>query len=451
MVRRGHVVQAMRVPAGTAQDPPSWRGAMTVRIERTLVYEDSNGHRGEVHQDEIPAFREPVVILGDPGLGKTELTKALGERRGMRYVHAGKFRRHARPDTLIGAGERIVIDGLDEIASAEPGGSMDAVLGQLSKLDCPPFVLSCREADWLGAEYRAKIEEDYDAAPVVLHLQPFSYEDMLAFLSNEFPEIDADDLLYHLDSRGIGSLYENPLTLRMLGKVMQDEGALPGTRAQLFDRACRAMLEERNRHHENDAHANRTGDELLLAAGAVCSAQLICDRIAVYTGATRRTPEDCLSVADVEQLPSGGAARDGLRTRLFQAEGENRFTHIHRAVAEYLGAKWLAHCCDEGVSERRIFALFGPANTVSGSLRGLYGWIPHFSGPLGRPLHRNRSLRRAVLRRCGNARSRPGAGLAQRPEGVVLDGCRLVRATKGAPPRVASDACRTQGRHPPHS
>ena len=350
---------------------------MTVRIERTLVYEDPNGHRGEIHQDEIPSFREPVVILGDPGLGKTELTRALGERPGMRYVHAGTFQRHARPDTLIDASARLVIDGLDEIASAEPGGAIDAVLGQLSKLDYPPFIVSCREADWLGAADRAKIEQDYGAPPVLLRLQPFSYEDVLAFLSNEFTGIDADGLLDHLDRRGLGSLWENPLTLRMLGEVMQEEGALPDTRAQLFDRACRVMLEERNPLHEINGHVSRTEDELLLAAGAVCSAQLICDRIAVYTGGIRKTPEDCLNVADIAQLPSGGAARDALRTRLFQAEGENRFAHIHRAVAEYLGAKWLVHCCDEGVSERRIFAFFGRADTS-----GLYGWIPHFGGPL---------------------------------------------------------------------
>ena len=373
---------------------------MTVRIERTLVYEDSNGHWGKVHQDKIPGFREPVVILGDPGLGKTELTEALGERPGMRYVHAGTFQRHADPGRLIDDGERVVIDGLDEIASAEPGGSIDVVLRQLSKLDYPPFILSCREADWMGAAYRAKIEEDYRAEPVVLHLQPFSYEDMLAFLSNEFPGIDADGLLEHLDGRGIGSLCENPLTLQMLGEVMQAAGALPDTRAQLFDRACCVLLQERNPHHEYDAHANRTEDELLLAAGAVCSAQLICDRIAVYTGATSRTPEDSLSVADVARLPAGGAAREALKTRLFQAEGEHRFTHIHRAVAEYLGARWLAHCRAEGVSQRRVSALFGLANRVSASLRGLYGWVPHFGGPLAR--HCIETDPYAVLR-CGAA------------------------------------------------
>ena len=69
-------------------------------------------------------------------------------------------------------------------------------------------------------------------------------------------------------------------------------------------------------------------------------------------------------------------------------------------MAEYLGAKWLAHCCDEGISQRRISALFGRANTVSGSLRGLYGWIPHFGGPLAE--HCIETDPYAVLR-CGAA------------------------------------------------
>ena len=409
------------------------KAAMTVRIERKLVHEDPNGHWKEIHQDEIRSFREPVVILGDPGLGKTELTKWLGDQPGLQCVPAGKFERHADPATLIDKGECIVIDGVDEVATGEHDSPVGAVLRQLSKLDYPRFILSCREASWLGAADRAKIEQDYDAVPVLLHLQPFSYEDVLAFLSSEFPGIDADGLLDHLDGRGITSLCENPLTLRMLGEVIREEGALPDTRAQLFDRACCAMLEERNPLYEWGTHAvSRTEDELLLAAGALCSAQLMCDRVAVYKGAIRKTPEDCLNVADVVPLPSGDAARDVLQTRLFQAEGENRFTHIHRAVAEYLGARWLVHCCEEGGSERRIFALFGRADKVS--LRGLYGWIPHFGGSLA-----ERSIEtvpQAVLR-CGAA------------ETLDLDGARnLLNVLKGLPWLGAGFFARPLERHP---
>ena len=68
--------------------------------------------------------------------------------------------------------------------------------------------------------------------------------------------------------------------------------------------------------------------------------------------------------------------------RLFQAEGEGRFTHVHRVVAEYLGAKWLARCFDTGLSERRIFGLFLQGDGVPTSLRGLHAWTGHFSDAL---------------------------------------------------------------------
>ena len=89
-----------------------------------------------------------------------------------------------------------------------------------------------------------------------------------------------------------------------------------------------------------------------------------------------------MHIADVAALPFGAAAEDVLRTRLFSADGENRSTHVHRVVAEYLGAKWLAVCFDSGRSERRIFSLFRPGDGVPTSLRGLHAWLAHFSPAL---------------------------------------------------------------------
>ena len=325
-----------------------------------------------------------MVILGDPGLGKTVLTRWLGEQPGMKFVRAGTFVRAANPSNSVAETERIVVDGLDEIASAAPGGAVDAVLKQLSAIGNPPFVLSCRAADWLGAADRVKIGDDYDAAPVLLHLRPFTEDDARAFLSEEFPAIDSAEVLAHLARCGIESLYENPLTLRMLGEVAQDDGPLPETRAQLFDRACRVMLREPNPHHDQDSHARRSEEELLLGAGAVYAAQLLCGRIGVFDGPHMETPEGYLNVVDVAKFPFARAANDALRVRLFQSEVENRFTHVHRVIAEYLGAKWLARSFEAGVSEKRIFALFRRGEGVPTSLRGLHAWIAHFNEALAR-------------------------------------------------------------------
>ena len=246
----------------------------------------------------------------------------------------------------------------------------------------PAFILSCREADWLGAADRIRIKDDYGDEPVLLRLQPFTRDDARTFLSQEFPEIDPHSLLDHIAERGIEALYGNPLTLRMLGEVALVSGSLPETRADLFDRACRVMLKEKNPRHHGASHTQTGEKELLLAAGAVCATQLLCDRVGVYTGPNAETPEGFLHVADVKGLPRCASTNEALKTRIFQAEGENLFTHIHRVIAEYLGAKWLACCFEDGISEKRIFGLFRQGEGVPTSLRGLHAWMAHFSEPL---------------------------------------------------------------------
>ena len=53
-------------------------------------------------------------------------------------------------------------------------------------------------------------------------------------------------------------------------------------------------------------------------------------------------------------------------------------------IAEYLGARWLARSFEAGVSEKRIFALFGQGEGVPTSLRGLHAWLAHFNEILAR-------------------------------------------------------------------
>ena len=343
---------------------------------------DPNGNAEIIDQGEIATILAPVIILGDPGLGKSVLTQGLGDMPTMRYMRAGTFARAADPASLIEKGQRIVIDGLDEIASSTPGGGIDSVLTKLSDMNHPSFILSCREVDWRGAADQIKIQDDYGAKPVLLHLQPFDYGDAHEFLSHEFPELNAADVLDRLATRGLDGIYKNPLTLRLLGEVARSEPDLPETRAELLDRACHVMLTEENPRHADAPHTQTTAEELLHSAGAICATQLLCDRIGVYDGPNSQTPDGFVNVSDITQLPFSDAARHALRTRLFEAEGELRFTYVHRVVAEYLGAKWLAACFDQGHSQKRILALLRHGEGVPTSLRGLHAWIAHFSAAL---------------------------------------------------------------------
>ena len=358
---------------------------MATRIDRTLVLRDRRGARRQIRQYEILRFNQPVVILGDPGMGKSVLARTLGECPGMTCISAGTFVRRADGASLVSEGGRIIVDGLDEMASSVPGDAVDRVLSKLSAIHNPLFILTCRQADWLGAADRVEIERDYGQDVLILHLQPFTRDDAREFLSQKFPEVDADQILNYLANRGLEDIYRNPLTLRMLGETAREAGDLPDSRAELFKRACKLMLREESELQQNKPHAHRSQDELLLAAGAICATQLLCDREGVYTGPYMKTPDEFANVEDIQKLRLAEPARDALRFRLFPGEGEQRFTHIHRVIAEYLGARWLARCVEEGVSERRILGLFRHGDGVPTSLRGLHAWIPHFSQALARP------------------------------------------------------------------
>ena len=71
--------------------------AMVNPIDRNLAYEDDERKRRSIGQADIAAIDKPVVILGDPGLGKTVLAQALGALPGLTYCRASKFSRAASP------------------------------------------------------------------------------------------------------------------------------------------------------------------------------------------------------------------------------------------------------------------------------------------------------------------------------------------------------------------
>ena len=331
----------------------------------------------------IAALPGPVVILGDPGLGKSTLTQMLGKRGSNLYVRAGTFVRSKSPiDFLPDQGGRLVIDGLDEVASTAIGGGVDAVLGQLSAIGNPHFILSSREADWHGASARVRIEDDYGDAVSILHLEPFSRDEAGIFLQAFFPQIDAEAVLDHLAACGLEEIYKNPLTLRMIGEIARTETSLPVTRAELLESACILMLKEENPRHQDSSHALCSDKDLLLAAGAICASLLLSDRLGIFTGSTAKTPDSFLHLSSVKALPLAEAAADALKTRLFQADGESRFIANHRVIAEYLGARWLAACFDQGASERRLRTIIMQSGGVPTSLRGLNAWLAHFSNAL---------------------------------------------------------------------
>ena len=344
--------------------------------ERRLVQFDRDGECRVVDPGELESCVDPVVILGDPGMGKTTLLRGLCERTDLTYLHAAALVRAEDPMALIPEDALPVVDGLDEIATPAAGSAVEAVLSRLRETESLPPVLACRAAEWRDAADLARIEDAYAREPMVLYLAPFDDDEARAFLTREYPGIQVHALLQHLRNRELAHVCGNPLVLRLFAEAARGGGGLPGTRAELLERASRAMAGQ-DRGPQVVRLVRRDEEELLLASGAICATMLLCNLAGVHDRVPGEAPAGFLNVADIEALPFAGDAAEALATRLFRAEGEGRFSYFHRVLAEYLGARWLARCVDEGLSAERAHTLFGRG--VPTALRGMHAWLARLS------------------------------------------------------------------------
>ena len=324
----------------------------------------------EKHSDE-----GAYVLLAPPGSGKTSEFQRQADLCGGLFVTARDF--IAFEDKSEWHGRTLFIDGLDEVRAGLADGRkpFDGIRNNLQRLGNPEFRLSCREADWFGSNDRQRLES---VAPqrkiLVLRLDPLAIEEIKAVLYKNHNVEDPDAFVEMAQQRGVAALLENPLSLRLLIKaVFKNEW--PESRIQTFEMACKTLADESNEEHQKATDRERANTEVLLdTAGQLCAVQLLAGAPGIRLGA--RSQDD--SFIELNELT--GATRalqlESLKTRLFEAPNSEFAIPLHRQVAEFLGARYLAGLVENGLPVNRILALMsGYDGMIVTELRGLCAWL----------------------------------------------------------------------------
>jgi hypothetical protein len=338
-------------------------------IERKLWYETDR--RITLTQDELRQRAEPLVILGEAGMGKSSLLEWLAQSAEFALCTARQLINRRNPVTLLGNARVLVIDALDEVSAQKDGEAVDLVLQRLGELDYPQFVLSCRVADWRSATGLEAIREQYDEQPLELHLLPFTDDDAIAFLGGRLSIETARDVVPHFNRRGLQGLLGNPQTLELVAHVA-DKGDLPETRGELFRSAVDVLRVEHRDTKVDNQPAREAG---LDAAGAAFAGLVVTGSEAIVRTATMNGTAAELQLAEIERLPGGAKVRSILDTRLFKAEGADRFSYWHRSIGEFLGAYWLSKLANTKKKRARLLSLFHGQRLVPASLRGIHAWL----------------------------------------------------------------------------
>ncbi|MER8438744.1 hypothetical protein [Mesorhizobium sp. M1393] len=349
-----------------------------VYFPRRLTLTDASILDNRVDEAGLLALVDNKVVLGEPGMGKSKLMRELGRRLGVEPITAIRFINAKNPEKLMSAGTPVLIDGLDEAMSRREGDAIDAILAQLEEADSPPFILSCRSREW-QARSVTNLRQLYGADPRILTLEPFDRLEARAYLVAQHSSVDADHVLDHLTAHSLEELYRNPLTLDLMGRVAETDTQLPGTRAALFERVCTLVWPEHDPDRQDEGLAQLTQDEALDAAGAIAASLLFAGAEAASAAGATLVQQGDLRLADLEKLPTAEAARAIFSSKLFHSVGPSRAKPIHRVIAEYLGARWLARQAATPRAQRRVLAQLHGSGGVPASLRGLHAWLAYHS------------------------------------------------------------------------
>ena len=350
---------------------------MQTYVPRHLRYLDGRVHDRRMPEEDLVGASRCVVVLGEPGMGKSALLERFAAASGWAIRSAASFVHHPRPEELVRAGKGIVVDGLDELLAARESDPVNRVLRQLIASGCPPFVMSCRVADWKGAVAARDLGAEYGDGPVVMAIEPLGREGAVAFLTGVLGLGRSEEVVDHLDRMGMPEFYGNPLTLRLLAEVASLGGGLPRSRADLLLRACGVMWGEGGEVHGNTRLAALDEDTALSAAGALSAALVLTGSETITLGPQGLSTRGVVHATALRTLPDGEHAPATVGSRLFVAvaNGSGGFKPVHRTIAEFLGARWLARSLPDDQARARALAILRVDGGVPASLRGLHAWL----------------------------------------------------------------------------
>ena len=355
---------------------------MNMRVERTCTKLGRNGADSpEAESKLLSAYRsaQAYVLLGDPGSGKTTAfdteCKKLGDEA--KFISARDFLIYDDSALNELRGRTLFIDGLDEVraGASDIRSPFDRIRGLLIKLGRPRFRISCREADWLGESDRQRLQlVAKNSTVAALRLDPLTPTDVENILRGSLAVRDPSGFVAQARERGVDGLLLNPQGLELLAKAVHQGNGWPNSRIETFELACVQMAGEYNREHRSAKRPGFPIGSLIDSAGRLCALQLMADLIGYSldedsSNADYPTLDACVQ-GDSSEL------RAALSSKLFKADGDQRFSPVHRQIAEFLGAKHLAALIEKGLPSRRVLALMtGGDGTVVTALRGLSAWL----------------------------------------------------------------------------
>lgn len=310
-----------------------------------------------------------VVVLAEPGAGKTRLLGEFGRIWGVQPIRASVFRHR----TLSSTNNSLIIDALDEAAKIDQS-AMDHVIVKAQESSNGRVIFASRLSEWADARTHF-IRDCFGIAPIIVRIEPLTPEDQQDYFKAYFPDEDFGAFAEQVEKFELSPLLGNPQFLWLFAQSYIQSCRNFTSKTQIFDDAIyRLAIEGACAIHGK----GRPPISEIVAVASEIMAKLL---LAGSSGVSIREQLPDNDYPYLPELASGNvdAALLALDTRLFMPAGEpDRHEPVHRLVAEYCAAQYIARRLGDPqkpLSLRRILAVVAPNGAVRDELRGLLGWM----------------------------------------------------------------------------
>ena len=322
----------------------------------------------EFNESELLSFKNKVIIvLAEPGAGKSCLLDSLSEQLGIRKSVANIFI-HSNPQQC----SSLAIDGFDELVKIDSSTVVKALV-MANQPAVERIILSSRSSEWYEG-YTQHCRDIFGEEPLLVYLKQFNEQEQKALFLYHYPGQNVEKFLEDAASIELSPLLSNPLFLKLFSKSYVENNQCFENRHSAFKLAIEGLAKENNRGYSCYINILPASKKIELVEDVFTKLMLSgSEGVSLSDSASNRF------YPHIVTLNSDKNINQILSTQFFlPSDGIEQHRPVHRIVAEYCAGNYLAKrltSIDNPLSLLKILSIIAPNNIVRDELRGLFAWM----------------------------------------------------------------------------
>ncbi|WP_373930809.1 hypothetical protein [Vibrio cyclitrophicus] len=333
-------------------------------LERTLAIDDK--HYSE--QQILSSFKY-IVVLAEPGAGKTELLKSFARKLGQKEIPANVFSYQHTEQTQL----PVVIDAFDELAKIDSAG-IQRLLAKIASTSSSQVIISSRSSEWSHSS-TLMFESFVGQKPVTVRLCEFIRTEQEQIFSSYVGNENFDTFYSQVAKFSLESLLPNPQFLKLFADAYIESDRQFSSKQEIFKQAVERLAKEANQLVVPDLMVHSS--QKIELASEVFAKLLLSGAEGI--GISEASEERMYPSLTLMTKKTGIGASRILSTRLFKpGEYADQHKPVHKIVSEYCAANYLCSRLQDPLKPlpfEQCLSIIAPNSVVRDELRGLIGWM----------------------------------------------------------------------------